>query len=474
MVTMFSGRRVRFGALAVTLALGAAGVAYGQAADGAAAGARKIMPATPPPPSNDPKVPFEKYTLDNGLEVILIQDKKTPVVFVDVWYHVGSGDEVVGRSGFAHLFEHMMFQGTKNTGEDKHFDILRNAGASDVNGSTNFYRTNYYEQVPSNQLETALWLESERMGYLLPTLTKDSLKNQIDVVRNERRQRIDNVPYGKESMKLYEMLFPEGHPYRFQIIGRHEDLEAASVDDVKNFFKKWYAPANATLTLAGDFEIAPTKELIQKWFGGFPKTDKPAHRTVAAPKVVKQRVTIEDPFAKLRRVHYAWLTPTRFAPGDAELDLLSTALGDSGTGRLYKKLVIERQLARSVEVVQGSEALASVFEIQVDLNPDADMAEVEKIIDAELDRVVKEGISDAELKRAVVNYEAAFVWGLESLRARAETLHRYNQTAGDPDYITQDLNRYRTSSPARVQEAARTYLSKDARVEIITLPKGGK
>src|SRR6185312_6585768 len=212
-------------------------------------------------------------------------DQSVPLVAVNVWYHVGSGDEVPGRSGFAHLFEHMMFQGSKNTGADAHFKILRQIGASNVNGTTNTDRTNYFEVVPSNQLETALWLESDRMGHLLDVLDKKELENQIDVVRNERRQSYDNRPYTRALFALYAALFPEGHPYRYLTIGKHEDLVAASVDDVKNFFRTWYVPANATLTITGDFELADAKKDVEKWFGSFPVSQKPAVVKIPTPVV---------------------------------------------------------------------------------------------------------------------------------------------------------------------------------------------
>ena len=438
--------------------------------------ARKMLrpPTEPTPPAApDPKVPFEKLTLDNGLEVILIQDNRTPVVFVSVWYHVGSGDETVGKSGFAHLFEHMMFQGTKNTGEDKHFEILKSVGTSNVNGSTTFDRTNYFEQVPSNQLETALWLESERMGYLLPEVSDKSLANQIEVVRNERRQRIDNVPYGLADLAMTDAMYPAGHPYKYSVIGRHEDLAAASVTDVKNFFRKWYVPANATIAIAGDFEPAQAKALVQKWFGGFPKAPRPQHVAVPMPTVTSKRWVVEDKLAKLRKVHYAWHSPASFAPGDAELTILASALGSS-TGRLYRALVVERSLARRVSVYQGSAQHSSTFEIEAELNPDADLAEVEKVIDAEIDRVTREPISDRELKRVQTQTEAGFVWGLEPISRRAEALQKYNHYVGNPDYISADLDRYRKTTPAKVQETAATYLKKTNRLVMIVMPAGGK
>jgi zinc protease len=424
-----------------------------------------------PTRAQDPKIPFDRYTLPNGLEVVLVEDHSVPLVAVDIWYHVGSGDEVPGRSGFAHLFEHMMFQGTKNTGEDKHFEVLQTIGGTDVNGTTNTTRTNYYEVVPSNQLETALWLESERMGYLPETITKKSLDNQREVVRNERRQSYDNVPYGQEQFAIGELLYPEGHPYRYLTIGKHEDLAAATAEDVKAFFAKWYVPANATLTIAGDVDRATAKRLVEKWFGTFPTTPKPAAGPVPTPAVQgPQRRTVDDSLAKLRRVHYAWHTPPLFAPGDAELDLLASALAQPGTGRLYKILVLEKRWARSVSAFQESRELSSIFHLFADLQDDAPLAEVEKVIDEELAKVMAGPISEAELHRGIVAFEAQYVWGLESLLSRAENLQNCNHFTGDPDCITRDLDRYRKATLAGVQAIAAQYLPKAKRVEVLTMP----
>jgi len=430
-----------------------------------------IAAAATPLSAQDPKIPFEKYTLPNGLEVILVEDHSVPLIAVDIWYHVGSGDEVPGRSGFAHLFEHMMFQGTKNTGEDKHFEVLQTIGGTDVNGSTNVTRTNYHEVVPSNQLETALWLESERMGYLPETITEKSLANQREVVRNERRQSYDNVPYGKEGLLVSELLYPEGHPYRYEVIGRHEDLAAATADDVKGFFAKWYVPANATLTLAGDVDRATAKRLVEKWFGTFPATRRPVPPPVPTPVVQgPQRRTVDDSLAKLRRVHYAWNTPPLFAPGDAELDLLASALAQQGTGRLYKILVLEKRWARSVAAFQESRELSSIFHVFADLQDDAPFDEVEKVIDAELDKVISAPITEAELRRGIVAFESQYVWGLEPLLTRAENVQHCNHFLGDPDCITRDLDRYRKATLPGVQAVAAKYLPKSGRVEVITVP----
>ena len=424
--------------------------------------------------ADDPVVKFERYRLANGLEVILHQDKRVPLVAVDVWYHVGSGDEVTGRSGFAHLFEHMLFQGSKHVGDDRHFDVLKKIGASAVNGSTNTDRTNYFEVVPSHQLETALWLESDRMGYLLPKLTDASFKNQVEVVRNERRQRYDNVPYGAARFAVAEALYPEGHPYRYLTIGRHEDLEAASVQDVTAFYEKWYVPGNATLVLAGDFEVGQARALVEKWFGSFPRTEKPAHVAPPVPVTGRVRKEIQDPLARLRRIEYVWHSPAFYAPGDAELDILAEALAAAGTGRLYKILVHEKQLAQQVTAYQTSHGLSSTFNVAVVARSDADMAEIERIVDQQLDLVRSQPISQREFDRSVVNREASTVWGLEDLLARAEQLQQYNHYVGDPDYIGRDLDRYRKSSPARVLATARQYLDRARRVEVLSLPVAGQ
>ena len=423
--------------------------------------------------ADDPAVKFERYRLDNGLEVILHQDNRVPIVAVDVWYHVGSGDETPGRSGFAHLFEHMLFQGSKHVGDDRHFDILKKIGASSVNGSTNPDRTNYYEVVPSHQLEAALWLESDRMGYFLPKLTESSFKNQVEVVRNERRQRYDNVPYGRARFAVAQALYPEGHPYRYLTIGRHEDLAAASVEDVTSFYKKWYVPGNATLVLAGDFDMAAARKLVDKWFASFPHTARPVHTPPPTPVIARKRAEVSDPFARLRRIEYVWHTPAFFTPGDAELDILAETLSAGGTGRLYKILVHDKQLAQSVAAFQASQQFSSYFTVSVVAKSDADLAEIERIMEQELDKVRNEPITQREFDRSVINREASFVWGLEGVLDRAERLQQYNHYVGTPDYITRDLDRYRRSSPARVQATAKQFLDREHRVEVLTVPATG-
>ena len=440
----------------------------------AACAAAVLTAGARPAAADDPVVKFERYTLPNGLEVILHQDNSVPLVAVDIWYHVGSGDETPGKSGFAHVFEHMLFQGSEHVGEDRHFDILKKIGATAVNGTTNTDRTNYFEVVPSNQLETALWLESDRMGYLLPLLTEKSLDNQREVVLNERRQNYENVPYGLALFEVSKLLYPEGHPYRYLTIGRHDDVANASLTDVRNFYKKWYVPANATLCIAGDIDPAQAKKLIQKWFGDFPVTQKPAHHPPPTPAITHVRSVVHDPLAKLERIEYVWNTPAFFAPGDADLDILADALARTGTGRLYKILVHDKQLAQSVNAYQASRQFSSYFTVVVTAKTGADMKEIERIINQELDKVMKEPITQREFDRAVTNRVASYTWGLETLLARAQQLQAYNHYVGNPDYITKDLDRYRHSSPAKVLGVAARYLATEHRAEVLTMPAAAK
>jgi predicted Zn-dependent peptidase len=423
--------------------------------------------------ADDPKIPFEKYKLANGLEVILSPDQSVPIVTVNIWYHVGSGDEVVGKSGFAHLFEHMMFQGSKNTGKDAHFPTLRKIGAENINGTTNTDRTNYFEVVPSNNLEVALWLESDRMGHLLDILDTKELANQIDVVRNERRSSYDNRPYSKARFAMYEALYPEGHPYRYMTIGKHEDLESASVDDVKKFFKTWYVPANATIAIVGDFDTAEAKKLVEKWFGTFPTSQKPKVVTVPAPAVASKEIAVDDNFAKLRQITFAWHSPANFAEGDAELDFVADALDREGAGRLYKALVYDKQLAQSVRASQGGATFSGTFTITVTLRSGADLGEVKKIVLEEVGKVTRENLAAKELARVVAAQESSKVWQLESILARANTLQAYNQDLGDPDRVSWDLDRYRKATPDKIRATAAKYLDPGHVITVVTNPKGG-
>jgi len=451
-------RRLRWGVVVCSVLLGSSMVSP------------SIATASAPASDSVVEIPFERYTLDNGLEVILHSDRSVPLVAVDVWYHVGSGDEEPGLSGFAHLFEHMMFQGAKHIGRDVHFQILRKVGGTSVNGTTNKDRTNYFEVVPSHQLETALWLESDRMGYLLDVLGQDALDNQIDVVRNERRQRYDNVPFGQERFAVAAGLYPEGHPYRFLTIGKHEDLENAKLADVRGFFKRWYVPSNATLVLAGDFELEQGKALVDKWFGSFPAFDKPGHTAPELPALTQTtRTELDDPFAKFTRLHFAWHSPARLAKGDAELSVLGRVLGSAGWGRLYKRLVLGAESAQRVSAYQSGSGFSGEFHVVVDVKPGQDLAAVEAVVNEELEALVREPITDVELRRVVNGFESGLVWGLEEVIGRAERLQFFNHYAGDPGHTGAYLQSFRDLTPQRVHAQAKATLSAP-RVEVVSRP----
>jgi zinc protease len=363
-----------------------------------------------------------------------------------------------------------MGQGSPNEPVEPKVFLGQRGGRSPYWALTTQDITHYFATIPSNQLETALWLESDRMSHLLEMLNQQSLTNQIDVVRNERRQRIDNVPYGPSSLKLSELMYPEGHPYRYQTIGRHEDLEGASIDDVRDFYKTWYVPANATITIAGDFDTDQTKALVTKWFASFPKSERPKVVPVPAPVVAAQRVEISDRFAKLRQVTFAWHSPAAFAAGDADLELAASVLGGGDASRLNKILVVDRPLAQSVRASQGSQQFSGVFSVTVTLRSDADLATFEQLVHDEIARLAAEPVTDRELDRAVVRQEADVVYRLENLLSRGERLQTYNHYLGDPDKLSWDLDRYRQATPASLRDFAKQYLSAAHEVELVTLP----
>ena len=356
-----------------------------------------------------PTIPFENYRLKNGLEVILSEDHTLPLVSVNLWYHVGPANERPGRTGFAHLFEHMMFEGSQHVGGKAHFAYLEGAGATDINGTTNFDRTNYYETIPSNQLELALWLESDRMGYLVGTLDIEKLANQRDVVRNERRQSTENTPYGLAEEGLYHLLFPKGHPYYPAVIGSHADVEAAKLEDVREFFRQYYTPNNATLAIVGDFDKAKIKALAEKYFGSIPAGPEVPKITATTPPITSERRTVVTDQVELPRVYMGWITPPVFQKGDAESNLFSQILGGGKSSRLYKSLVYEKQIAQDVSTSTEETRLGSIFELTVTAKPGVKPEDLEKTIDAELAKLQAEGPSAAEVERARNVTETALV-----------------------------------------------------------------
>ncbi|HLY97228.1 MAG TPA: pitrilysin family protein, partial [Sideroxyarcus sp.] len=317
----------------------------------------------PAKPFEFPTIKYEKYKLANGLEVILSEDHRLPLVAVNVWYHVGPANERPGRTGFAHLFEHMMFQGSKHVQANQHFKLLEAAGATTINGTTDFDRTNYFETVPANQLELALWLESDRMGFMLDNLTARNLANQRDVVRNERRQG-EAAPYNMPEEELYHAVYPKGHPYYGVVIGSHADIEAAELKDVREFHELYYKPNNATVAIVGDFDPKTIKGLVEKYFGPIPGGPPVPKITATTPAIAaERRLTVTDE-VELPRVYMAWLTPRIFDKGDADADLLARILGGGKSSRLYKKLVYEKQIAQDATVENQSLMLGSAFVVQ--------------------------------------------------------------------------------------------------------------
>jgi zinc protease len=424
-------------------------------------------------PSDIPRLPFDNYTLPNGLEIILSQDKRLPMVAVNLWYHVGPANEAAGRTGFAHLFEHMMFQSSKHVPQDAHFRLLEGAGASDINGTTDYDRTNYFETLPSNQLELALWLESDRMGYLLDQIDVASLANQQDVVRNERRQSVENQPYGIVEEAVVQTLFPSGHPYRAYVIGSHEDIQAARLDDVKNFFKQYYAPNNASLAIVGDFETADAKRLVQKYFGTLKRGPSPPPIKADTPKITSERRHVVKDRIELPRVYFAWITPPIFKPGDADADVAANILGGGRASRLFKKLVYEKQIAQAVTAQQESLILGSIFRIQATARPGHTGEELERAIEEELQAFRTKPPDAAEVERARNTIETNIVVGLETLGGFggvADRLNSYNHYLGTPDYLQKDVQRYRAVTPDSVLAFAREQLQPSARVIVHAVP----
>jgi zinc protease len=432
-------------------------------------------PAAPTVPTATPQVsiPFEKYVIpDNGLEVILGEDHSLPIVAVNIWYHVGPVNEAPGRTGFAHLFEHLMFQGSAHVGDDQHFRLLDAAGASQSNGTTDFDRTNYFETVPRNQLALALWLESDRMGFLLDTFTQQKLDLQRSVVMNERRQSVDNVPYGASEERLVQLLFAPDHPYYGNVIGSMVDLTAATLDDVSDFFTRYYAPANATLSIVGDIDVRETKALVAKYFGTLPRRDPPAPRPVVTqPLTAEKRLMVKEA-VQLPRVAMAWLTPPAFAPGDADCDVLAFVLGGGRSSRLYRKLVYELQLAQDVSASQESLALTSIFRVVVTGRPGVDPRRLEAETQKVLDEIRAAAPSPQEVARARAQLTTALVASLQNvggIGGKADTLNRYNQYAGDPGYFETDLGRYQRVTPASVLAIAKKILDTHARAVVVTV-----
>ena len=419
-----------------------------------------------------PTLPFTKHTLANGLDVIVHEAHQVPIVAINIWYHVGSKDERPGRTGFAHLFEHLMFEGSEHH-PGGYFPPLQQAGAL-LNGSTNTDRTNYWEVVPTSAVELALWMESDRMGYLLPAVTAERFETQRDVVLNERRQNYENRPYGMAMMAITSTLYPPDNPYHWMTIGAADDIKAMQLDDVHEFFRTYYHPANASLTLAGAIETPRALDLAERYFGELRPGPAPALVTAHATLTREHRLLLEDR-VELPRVYMAWHSPAMFADGDAEMDLLADLLANGKTSRLYRTLVYERRIALDVSAYQGSRELAGFFLVAATAAPGQSLTDIATAIDSELHAVISDGPTDDEMQRAAAQVEAHFLYRLQTVGGfggKSDQLNAYNVFCGDPAYFTQDLARYTSATRERVQAAAARLLKVDARVVLSVVPNG--
>jgi zinc protease len=421
-----------------------------------------------------PSLPFEKYQLANGLEVILHEDHRVPQVVVDVWFKVGSKDEQLGRTGFAHLFEHLMFQGSKHVGEDKHFAYLQKAGVSNANGSTSEDRTNYFEVLPSSQLPLALWLESDRMGFLLDRAgLQETFDGQRDVVKNERRQRVENRPMGLVNKVIIEALYPASYPYHHEVIGSMEDLSGASLDDARRFFHQWYVPNNATLVVAGAFDPARARALVEQYFGPIP-AGPPVSRVTAAtvtPPALDHEIRISmEAKVQQPQLFVDYLSPASLSEGDHQMDVVAQILAGGKASRLYRRLVYEARLAQNVTASQESQLLNSIFEISASPMPGHTTEEILKVIDEEIARLATTPVEAPELERAKNQIEFDMMRNLEPLLARAERLQSYNLLVGDPGYLGADLAAYRAVDAAAIEKATGEYLRRQARVVVSVTP----
>jgi zinc protease len=456
-------------AFLAALVVGLTGSVPGVAEPAAAANAR---------PSAISEVPFEKYTLPNGLEVILHRDPSLPLTAVNIWYHVGPANEPQHRSGFAHLFEHLMFEGSKHVG--RRFDtLLESAGATNVNGTTSWDRTNYYETVPSQYLELVLWIESDRMGFMLDQLDAARLEVQRGVVKNERRQSYENAPYGPSGLTLLDTLYPTGHPYHGAIIGSMADLDAATQDDVKSFFQAYYAPSNATLAIAGDFEPTRVKQLVERYFGSLAKRDKPKRRALrTGPVPGVKRVHVSEP-VELAKVSMGFIVPPAYSKDDAALEVTAAVLAGGKATRLHRSLVIEQKIASEVDAELEANQLASTFSVSAIAASGKTPAALEAGIDAELARLAASGPTMAELDRAKRRLLVDLASSLQLLNGRdgesgrAGLLQRFNHYYGDPGHLDDEVRALTSVTAADVQRVVKQHLDLGHRVIVSTEPKGG-
>ncbi|MBC7771355.1 MAG: insulinase family protein [Pyrinomonadaceae bacterium] len=415
-------------------------------------------------------VKYEKYKLPNGMTVILHEDHSLPVCAVNLWYHVGAKDELPGRSGFAHLYEHLMFMGTRRVpGND--FDVIMETGGGANNASTTLDRTNYFSSGPAKLLPTLLWLDADRLEDMGRTMSQDKLDRQRDIVRNEIRQNVENTPYAKASETTYRLMYPANHPYHNAVYGTHEDLEAATVGNVTDFFATYYVPRNVSLVVAGDFKSAEIRPLIPSLFGTLPGGADPAHRAAEPVKLdrVIRQVTMDD--VQLPKIVMVYHSPAIFAQGDAEMDLLASVLTQGKTSRLYKRLVFDDQIAVDVAAYQNSAQLGSMFHIEITVPANSDLNAVEQAVDQEIERLLKDGIKADELEQRKSAFELGKLSQLQGIESKADQLNAYEFYFGEPNSFKRDLDRYRNATPRGVADWAGKILTPGARLIQRILPK---
>ena len=419
-----------------------------------------------------PDIKYEKYTLPNGLTVITHEDHRLPLVAVDLWYHVGPLNERAGRTGFAHLFEHMMFEGSEHVGEKAHIKFVQGAGATDVNGTTSFDRTNYFETMPANQLELALWLDSDRMGFLMEGLDRKLLANQRDVVRNERRQG-EGRPYNVAQEESYHQLFPASHPYYASVIGSHADIEAARIADIRDFHQQFYTPNNASIAIAGDFDPKKLKDLLTKYFGPIPAGPKVDPVNTATPAITSQRRSTVTDTVQLPQLNIYWLKPTKFAPGSAEIEVAVFALGGAKASRLDQALIYKNQVAQRVSCNTDPEKLTGVVSCTVTAKPGIKLEDLEATVWDEIAKLQTVGPTQQEVDASKATQLTRKITGLQRLGGFggiADTLDSYNQYLGDPGYLPKDIAATQAVTIASAKAAAAKYLTKDSAVVVYCVP----
>jgi zinc protease len=417
-------------------------------------------------------ISFTQHTLRNGLDVLMHEDHACPIVAVNLWYHVGSKNEQPGHTGFAHLFEHLMFEGSQHH-DRGYFQPLQGAGAT-LNASTNADRTNYWEVVPAGALELALWMESDRMGYLLPALTDAKFSNQRDVVLNERRQNYENRPYGLAPMALLAFLFPADHPYHWTTIGEIADLEAVKLDEVHAFFRRYYHPANASIALAGDIDADHALALVDQYFGEIDAGERVDPVRVPATLPRDMRIQFEDR-VELPRLYLAWLTPAMFAEGDADLDLATDLLANGKVSRLYRRLVFDQRIATDVSASQNSREMAGYAQVTATAAPGHTLAEIERAIFEEIARLAADGPTDEEIERGRVQAETQFMFRLQTVGGfggKSDQLNAYNVFLKEPAYFDRDLERYQVVTRSSLRQVVNGYLDPGRRVTLSIVPQG--